>query len=67
MNVNHRPYVILNAAMTADGKTDTVARSGATISSPQDAERVDRLRAAQDAIMVGGSTLFGDDPRLMQN
>lgn len=64
MNFDHRPYVTLNVAMTADGKTDTVARRGAAISSPQDLERVDRLRATHDAIMVGGKTLLGDDPRL---
>jgi 2,5-diamino-6-(ribosylamino)-4(3H)-pyrimidinone 5'-phosphate reductase len=59
-----RPFVTLNAAMTADGKIDTVARRGAGISSERDWERVDRLRAASDAIMVGGHTLLGEDPRL---
>ncbi len=59
-----RPYVILNVAMTADGKTDTVARRGAAISSPLDRQRVDRLRASCDAVLVGGRTLAGDDPRL---
>jgi len=59
-----RPYVILNVAMTADGKTDTVFRRGASISSPLDRERVDRLRASCDAIMVGGRTITGDEPRL---
>ena len=58
------PHVILNVAMTADGKTDTVNHRGATISSVEDKERVDRLRAEVDAIMVGGRTLLGDDPRL---
>ena len=62
--MNERPYVMVNIAMTADGKTDTIARSGAAISSPQDMERVDRLRAESEAIMVGGHTLLGDDPRL---
>jgi 2,5-diamino-6-(ribosylamino)-4(3H)-pyrimidinone 5'-phosphate reductase len=62
--MNERPYVILNVAMTADGKTDTVERGGAAISSQQDMERVDRLRAECDAVMVGGRTLLGDDPRL---
>ncbi len=62
--MNNRPYVILNVAMTADGKTDTAARRGASISSSYDMERVDRLRAQCDAIMVGGRTLLGDDPRL---
>jgi 2,5-diamino-6-(ribosylamino)-4(3H)-pyrimidinone 5'-phosphate reductase len=60
-----RPFVTLNAAMTADGKIDTVARRGSGISSELDWERVDRLRAASDAIMVGGHTLLGDDPRLL--
>jgi 2,5-diamino-6-(ribosylamino)-4(3H)-pyrimidinone 5'-phosphate reductase len=63
MPVN-RPYVILNIAVTADGKTDTVTRRGTAISSPQDRQRVDCLRAESDAIMVGGRTLLGDDPRL---
>ena len=62
--MNQRPYVILNVATTADGKTDTFARLGAAISSPRDLERVDALRASVDAIMVGGNTLLGDDPRL---
>jgi NAD(P)-dependent dehydrogenase (short-subunit alcohol dehydrogenase family) len=30
--------------MTTDGKTDTVSRSGASISSAEDMKRVDRLR-----------------------
>ena len=62
--MNERPYVMLNVAVTADGKTDTIARGGAAISSPQDMEQVDHLRAENDAIMVGGHTLLGDDPRL---
>ncbi len=59
-----RPFVILNAAMTADGKTDTISREGAGISSIEDADRVDRLRAGVDAILVGGKTLLENDPRL---
>jgi riboflavin biosynthesis pyrimidine reductase len=59
-----RPFVTLNVAVTADGKTDTIDRHGAMISSPEDLARVDRLRAESDAIMVGGHTLLGDDPRL---
>lgn len=62
--MNNRPYVTLNVAMTADGKTDTFARQGAMISSAEDMERVDLLRAGSDAVMVGGNTLLGDDPRL---
>jgi 2,5-diamino-6-(ribosylamino)-4(3H)-pyrimidinone 5'-phosphate reductase len=51
-------------AMTADGKIDTVERSGARISGAADTIRVDRLRAAADAVMVGGHTLLCEDPRL---
>lgn len=59
-----RPYVILNVAVTADGKIDTAERMGAAISSDEDAERVDQLRSEVDAILVGGRTLLENDPRL---
>ena len=59
-----RPFVFINIAMTADGKIDTFARKGAAISSPRDKERVDRLRAESDAVMVGGRTLLDEDPKL---
>jgi 2,5-diamino-6-(ribosylamino)-4(3H)-pyrimidinone 5'-phosphate reductase len=59
-----RPYVFINIAMTADGKIDTFERRGAAISSQRDKERVDRLRAEADAVMVGGRTLLGEDPKL---
>ncbi|GAB4504255.1 MAG: 2,5-diamino-6-(ribosylamino)-4(3H)-pyrimidinone 5'-phosphate reductase [Anaerolineales bacterium] len=59
-----RPHVHINVAMTADGKIDTIERRGAAISSPRDKERVDRLRAEADAVMVGGNTLRHEDPKL---
>jgi 2,5-diamino-6-(ribosylamino)-4(3H)-pyrimidinone 5'-phosphate reductase len=59
-----RPFVFINTAVTADGKIDTVERRGAPISSPADFERVHRLRASADAIMVGGHTLLREDPSL---
>ena len=64
MSIDNRPHVILNVAMSADGKTDTIARRGTSISSPEDMARVDRLRADSDAVMVGGHTLLDEDPRL---
>jgi 2,5-diamino-6-(ribosylamino)-4(3H)-pyrimidinone 5'-phosphate reductase len=60
----NRPFVFINIAMTADGKIDTFQRKGAAISSEQDKERVDRLRADADAVMVGGKTLLDEDPKL---
>ena len=49
-----RPFVQLNVAATADGKIDTFERKGASISSRRDKERVDKLRAEAEAIMIGG-------------
>ena len=60
----NRPFVFINVAVTADGKIDTFQRRGAAISSARDKERVDRLRAESDAIMVGGRTLLDEDPKL---
>lgn len=59
-----RPSTFINVAMTADGKIDTFERRGAAISSAHDRERVDRLRAESDAVLVGGSTLLDEDPKL---
>lgn len=59
-----RPFVFINAAMTADGKIDTFERKGAAISSKRDKERVDSLRAEADAILVGGKTLLEERPKL---
>ena len=58
-----RPYVILNAAMTLDGKIAT--RTGSSnISGKEDLERVHRIRKDCDGIMVGIGTVIADDPRL---
>jgi 2,5-diamino-6-(ribosylamino)-4(3H)-pyrimidinone 5'-phosphate reductase len=61
---DRRPWVLVNMAMSADGKTDTFERRGARISSGADDARVQRLRAESDALMVGGRTLLAEDPRL---
>ena len=58
-----KPYVILNAAMTLDGKIAT--RTGSSeISGKEDLERVHEIRKEVDAIMVGIGTVLADDPRL---
>jgi len=59
-----RPHVFINIAMTVDGKIDTYERHGAAISSRRDKGRVDGLRAEADAVMVGGRTLLGENPKL---
>ena len=58
-----RPYVILNAAMTLDGKIATQTGSS-NISGEKDLERVHEIRKECDAIMVGIGTVLADDPRL---
>jgi 2,5-diamino-6-(ribosylamino)-4(3H)-pyrimidinone 5'-phosphate reductase len=60
----NRPFVLINVAMTADGKIDTFRRTGAAISSARDKERVDRLRAESDAVMVGGKVGIVSEARL---
>src|SRR5512143_63314 len=59
-----RPYTYINIAMSADGKIDTFERKGSAISSPRDKERVDKMRAESDAVLVGGLTLLDEDPKL---
>ncbi len=62
--MSNRPYIIVNAAMSADGKIDTFERKGASISSGEDKRRVLELRAEVDAVMVGGNTLLKESPNL---
>ncbi len=59
-----RPHVIVNVAMSADGKISTRERRQVRISGSQDFTRVDRLKAGCDAIMVGIGTVLADDPSL---
>ncbi len=59
-----RPFVFINAAMSADGKISTVERRQTTISGREDFERVDSLKAGSDAIMIGIGTVSADNPSL---
>jgi len=59
-----KPYVVINVAVSADGKMDTFERKGSSISSVEDKARVQCLRAEADAIMVGGHTLLSESPKL---
>ncbi len=59
-----RPFVFINAAMSADGKIATIERKQTRISGSLDFERVDELRASSDAMMVGIGTVLSDNPSL---
>jgi 2,5-diamino-6-(ribosylamino)-4(3H)-pyrimidinone 5'-phosphate reductase len=59
-----RPYVLVNCAMSADGKLSTVERRQVKISGKNDFLRVDRIKAESDAIMVGIGTVLADNPSL---
>lgn len=57
-------HVLVNAAMSADGKIASYRREQLRISGETDFARVDRIRAESDAIMVGVGTVLADDPSL---
>ncbi|MEF8856514.1 MAG: 2,5-diamino-6-(ribosylamino)-4(3H)-pyrimidinone 5'-phosphate reductase [Haloplanus sp.] len=56
--------VVVNAATSVDGKLSTRERRQIRISGDEDFDRVDRLRAAADAVLVGVGTVLADDPHL---
>jgi len=58
-----KPYVILSAATSVDGKIAT--RTGdSKLSSKQDRIRLHKLRSKVDAILVGKNTVLRDNPLL---
>ncbi|HIH35343.1 MAG TPA: 2,5-diamino-6-(ribosylamino)-4(3H)-pyrimidinone 5'-phosphate reductase [Methanosphaera sp.] len=58
-----KPFILLNSAMTVDGKIAT-KDSSLKISGKEDLIRVHKLRKKYDAIMVGINTVIIDDPKL---
>ncbi len=63
MSIRDRPRIILNAAMTIDGRITTKGNDS-TLSNEEDWRRVHLLRNQVDAIMVGRNTVLKDDPKL---
>ncbi|QNS02496.1 dihydrofolate reductase family protein [Streptomyces xanthii] len=62
-----RPHVLLSAAVSLDGCLDDTGPERLLLSGPEDFDRVDALRAASDAVLVGAGTLRADRPRLLVN
>jgi 5-amino-6-(5-phosphoribosylamino)uracil reductase len=63
--VPQRPYVLLSAAVSADGYIDDAGPGRLVLSDADDLDRVDEVRAGVDAILVGAGTIRADNPRLL--
>jgi diaminohydroxyphosphoribosylaminopyrimidine deaminase / 5-amino-6-(5-phosphoribosylamino)uracil reductase len=59
-----RPFVVLKAASTIDGKTAAADGTSRWITSDGSRADAHRLRAWADAIVVGSGTVLQDDPAL---
>ncbi len=70
LHEQHRPYVVLKWAQTADGFIDSL-RTGLddgaplVISTPLTKQLVHKMRAENMAILVGTNTVLKDNPRLL--
>ncbi|MEM3444343.1 MAG: 2,5-diamino-6-(ribosylamino)-4(3H)-pyrimidinone 5'-phosphate reductase [Thermoplasmata archaeon] len=60
-------YIIVNCAMSVDGKIALKTKRQTRISSAEDIARVHQLRNSVDAILVGIGTVLADDPKLTVN
>ena len=60
-----RPYTLLSCSMSIDGYIDGASESRLLLSNDLDFDRVDRVRAGVDAILVGATTVRNDNPRLL--
>ncbi len=59
-----RPYVILKAGMTLDGKVATAKGESRWITGLRARQDAHRLRSQVDAVIVGVGTIIHDDPTL---
>lgn len=59
-----RPWVVLKAGLTLDGKITFRKNSAAAITGPESLKWVHRLRDHCDGILVGSNTVSVDDPSL---
>jgi len=59
-----KPFIIVNCAMSIDGKIAFPDRKQAKISNEEDMARVHKLRNECDAVLVGIGTVLSDNPKL---
>jgi diaminohydroxyphosphoribosylaminopyrimidine deaminase/5-amino-6-(5-phosphoribosylamino)uracil reductase len=59
-----RPHVTLKLAVSADGKVGLAGRKPVSLTGEAARARVHRMRAVNDAILVGIGTALADDPLL---
>lgn len=59
-----RPFVHLKLAMSLDGRISLTNSVSTALSGVESAARVQEIRHEHDAILVGGTTAFVDDPSL---
>src|SRR3954447_2028074 len=59
-----RPHVTLKVAVSADGKAGLARRKPAAITGEAARERVQLMRAMNDAVVTGIGTVLSDDPQL---
>ena len=62
--LHKRPLGILKYAMTLDGKIATISGHSTWVTGKEARSHVHQLRAACDAVIVGGNTVRLDDPYL---
>jgi riboflavin-specific deaminase-like protein len=60
-----RPYTLLSCSVSIDGYLDGATNKRLLLSNDADLDRVDAVRAACDAILVGAATVRKDNPRLL--
>jgi diaminohydroxyphosphoribosylaminopyrimidine deaminase/5-amino-6-(5-phosphoribosylamino)uracil reductase len=61
---NRRPFVVLKAGMTLDGKLATVTRESRWITSEGARQKSLEFREEYDAILTGAGTIRDDNPQL---
>ncbi len=59
-----RPHIIINCAMSVDGKIASKSGKQIKISCEEDIKRMYKLRNNSDAVLVGIGTVLSDDPKL---